>query len=89
MKHIAPVAILAMTLFVGPAAADQLLMERAQASAATGPQRGQSMETVEARYGAPEQRKPAVGEPPITRWQYPEFTVYFEGDRVIHSVATR
>jgi hypothetical protein len=27
-----------------------------------------------------------VGDPPITRWVYDRFTVYFENDRVIHSV---
>ena len=28
----------------------------------------------------------AVGQPPITRWDYREFSVYFERDRVINSV---
>ena len=50
------------------------------------PQRGTSMDTVEARLGAPEKRFAAVGDPPITRWVYPQFTVYFEHERVLHSV---
>jgi hypothetical protein len=29
----------------------------------------------------------AVEQPPITRWDYPAFSVYFEHDRVIHAVA--
>jgi hypothetical protein len=29
-----------------------------------------------------------VGKPPITRWDYPGFSVFFEGDRVIDTVAT-
>jgi hypothetical protein len=29
-----------------------------------------------------------VGAPPITRWDYPNFSVFFEGDRVIHAVVT-
>ena len=53
---------------------------------ASMPARGTSMTTVEARLGAPEKRFAAVGDPPITRWVYPLFTVYFEHDRVLHSV---
>jgi hypothetical protein len=52
------------------------------------PTRGMRMSTVEARFGAPQNRHPAVGEPPITRWDYPGFSVFFEHDRVIHSVST-
>jgi len=32
-------------------------------------------------------RHPTVGKPPITRWDYPSFSVFFEHDRVIHAVA--
>ena len=31
---------------------------------------------------------PAVGKPPISRWEYPGFVVYFEHDHVIHSVVS-
>ena len=31
----------------------------------------------------------AVGEPPITRWEYRNMIVYFEYDRVIHAVMKR
>jgi hypothetical protein len=50
------------------------------------PARGARMSAIEARYGAPAERYPAVGQPPITRWDYPGFVVYFENDRVIHAV---
>jgi hypothetical protein len=50
------------------------------------PARGARMSAIEARYGAPAERYPAVGRPPITRWDYPGFVVYFENDRVIHAV---
>ena len=53
------------------------------------PRSGLSMQQVEAKFGSPSNRAPAVGEPPITRWVYGDFTVYFEHDRVIHSVAHR
>lgn len=50
------------------------------------PGRGMSMETVLNRFGEPSERVPAVGTPPITRWVYSNFTVYFESEFVIHSV---
>ena len=75
-----------------PALADQLLIDAIQgpeAQQAQSPRRGTTMEAVRSRFGTPEQTRPAVGEPPITRWVYPDFTVYFERDRVIHAVARR
>lgn len=50
------------------------------------PQMGLSMEQVEAKFGDPRKRNPAKGEPPITRWEYEQFVVYFESNTVIHSV---
>lgn len=55
-------------------------------SLTTLPGRGMSMEQVEARFGAPSEKIPAVGEPPISRWVYSNFTVYFEHNLVLHSV---
>jgi hypothetical protein len=52
------------------------------------PTRGSDMSTVEKRFGAPQARPAAVGQPPITRWDYPGFSVYFEYQHVVHSVAT-
>lgn len=50
------------------------------------PARGMSMRAVEERFGVPQNRAAAVGQPPITRWDYPGFSVYFENDRVLHTV---
>lgn len=50
------------------------------------PSSGMTMDTVKSRFGEPQQTYPAVGDPPITRWVYGNFTVYFEYDRVIHAV---
>jgi hypothetical protein len=47
------------------------------------------MTTVQGRYGEPSSRHAAVGSPPITRWDYPQFSVYFENDRVLHAVLVR
>ncbi|HVW70707.1 MAG TPA: hypothetical protein VHB68_17135 [Steroidobacteraceae bacterium] len=52
------------------------------------PKRGITMTQVEAKFGAPVTRHEAVGAPPITRWDYPNFSVFFERDRVIDSVVT-
>ena len=67
------------------ASADELKMPAPEGSV-DKPASGMSMEKVEAKYGAPSRRVPAVGEPPITRWEYPGFVVYFEHSRVVHTV---
>lgn len=56
------------------------------------PRRGLTMAQVEKRFGAPERRLPVRGggsrwQPPIHRWVYPGYIVYFEHKIVIHSVA--
>ncbi len=59
------------------------------AAASDRPNRGSSMAAVQGRYGEPTNRHSAVGNPPITRWDYPQFAVYFEHDRVLHAVFVR
>jgi hypothetical protein len=53
------------------------------------PQRGISMADVERSFGTPQRKVDAVGQPPISRWVYPNFVVYFEYDKVIHAVRKR
>ena len=50
------------------------------------PGNGLRMAEVERRFGEPLQRGATVGEPPITRWTYEGYSVYFEYDLVIESV---
>ena len=70
-----------------PAVADTLLINKSLESPAIElPLRGISKEQVRARFGEPEGEVPAVGDPPISRWIYPDFVVYFEYDTVLHSV---
>jgi hypothetical protein len=76
--------VILMTLAATLAAASALAQSTPDTSAR--PERGLRMPTVEARYGAPTARYPAVGTPPITRWEYPSMVVYFENNRVIHAV---
>jgi hypothetical protein len=83
--------ILALTLFAGAAAqADTLLVQRVASEAtANMPKRGATMATVQTQYGAPTSKHGAVGKPPITRWDYPGFTVYFEYSHVVDTVASK
>ena len=54
----------------------------------TMPARGMLAEQVIKYFGPPEQKIPAVGKPPIIRWIYEGFVVYFENTYVIHAIAT-
>lgn len=76
-------------LLAGVARADNLLIEKFDdpvAAEMQRPARGMTMARVESRFGAPVATRAAVGEPPITRWEYSDYTVFFEYDRVIHTV---
>jgi hypothetical protein len=86
------VSIGAALALAGPAIADELQVPTPAASS-DRPASGMSMDKVEAKYGAPARRVPAVGggtaaQPPITRWEYPGFVVYFEHNLVVHTVVT-
>lgn len=59
------------------------------ASGVIRPNQGMSMAGVERAFGPPTDKKAAVGDPPITRWNYPQFDVFFENKLVIHSVVKR
>lgn len=50
------------------------------------PARGSSMSAVESKFGAPANKSGPVGNPPITKWFYPNFVVVFENDKVLHAV---
>ncbi|MGH8218075.1 MAG: hypothetical protein ACREUT_05845 [Steroidobacteraceae bacterium] len=62
---------------------DKVMVRDSNVARPTG---GMRMEQVEKKFGEPTKRHPTVGKPPITRWDYPQFSVFFEGDRVIHTV---
>ena len=53
------------------------------------PHHGMSMNSVLQQFGEPESRQNPVGEPPITRWDFAKFAVYFEHNQVIHAVTRR
>ncbi len=50
------------------------------------PTQGMSMAFVEQQFGQALQKYDAIGDPPISRWIYTDFEVFFEYKLVIHSV---
>lgn len=82
-------AVLLLASVVVPASAETLLLDQVEATKGVGPHNGVTMETVRERYGEPQTREGPVGDPPITRWQYDGFAVYFERNLVIHTVVRR
>ena len=83
------ILLLAAALAGGVAQAETIAVDNGIAikeSEVTTPTRGMSMEQVTTHFGAPASKVPAVGTPPISRWEYPGFVVYFEHQHVIHSV---
>lgn len=86
-----PALVLAtlVALCAQPATAETLLLDsvaQANSSSAQRPARGMSMDKVAATWGQPAAKNAAVGDPPISRWEYSDFVVYFEYSRVIHAV---
>lgn len=77
---------LAAAALIGAAGADTLSMPEGGEGAMGMPKRGLTMAAVEERFGTPVRVIPAVGDPPITRWVYQDYTVYFEHEYVIHPV---
>jgi hypothetical protein len=77
------------SLLASPAGAETIAVENGIAvkeSDVATPGRGMTMDQVATKFGAPVAKTPAVGKPPISRWEYPGFVVYFEHEHVIHSV---
>lgn len=71
----------------GTASADVLTLQANAARDIARPTRGMSMARVAEQFGAPLEKYPAVGKPPITRWDYDNFSVFFEYQQVVHAVA--
>ena len=83
-------ALALLTVWGGLAAAETVVVDdqvQVRPSTIDRPARGLTMAAVEAKFGAPQTRHDAVGTPPITRWDYAGFSVFFEKERVIDAVA--
>ena len=92
---VAGLAMATGLLFSTSAEADVLLIERVAAQQdVVLPKRGTLMPQVEAQFGAPTRKHAPVGgdrpqHPPITRWDYPTFSVYFEHSHEVNAVVNR
>jgi len=53
------------------------------------PSRGMTMDQVRKQFGEPVKEHPWVGDPPITRWDYDKFSVFFENQYVLDTVIHR
>ena len=89
MKLLVP--LIGLTLLVGaagPVRADTVKMPLGQqpTSEEDVPRMGMKKTEVERQYGSPRGRKTPVGDPPISRWDYSNYSVYFEGNTVLHTV---
>ncbi|MGD9171804.1 MAG: hypothetical protein PVI97_17410 [Candidatus Thiodiazotropha sp.] len=90
---ILPAALICMLAL--PASADVLLIDSINSAPLNSeegvprPKRSMSMDQVSQRYGQPLAAHPSVGEPPITRWDYSNYSVFFEYDLVLTSVLHR
>jgi len=73
-----PLAAEVVVIPVGQQAAEMQSLER--------PRRGISQEKVREQFGEPLSISGPVGDPPISSWQYENFSVYFEHNLVLHSV---
>ncbi len=81
--------VLALTLALSFQAinADVLIIDEVrQAERMELPKNGQSKASIEAKFGTPQQKLAAVGEPPISSWKYDNYSVYFEYDLVLFTV---
>jgi hypothetical protein len=101
-KTLSLLALLLSLAPAGAALAETLVVDdqvQVRESSVDRPERGSTMNAVEKKFGAPAQKHAAVGgcgaadtapcrQPPITRWDYPGFSVFFERDRVIDAVVT-
>ena len=91
LSHITAMGLLFLGLSVN-LSAEEVFLPSAQSQSEPSefsiqlPGRGMTMEMVQNRFGEALTKEPAVGTPPISKWIYKDFTVYFESEYVIHAV---
>jgi hypothetical protein len=85
------VSAIALLVAVGSlASAETVTVDGAMARSDDGrPSRGMTQASVESKYGSPTSVNAPVGDPPISSWEYADFVVFFEHDKVIHAVVKR
>ena len=79
--------ILAGLLLPFSLSADVLLIEEVrQSDRMEVPDNGMTTADVRARFGNPVREHSPIGDPPITRWEYEKWSVYFEFKVVLFTV---
>lgn len=90
MTRMVLILLVASAAFLSPVTAvnaDVLLIEEVrQAERMQLPVNGMNKNDVRSRFGDPSQTHAPVGDPPITRWDYAQWSVYFEYDLVLFTV---
>ncbi|MCU7856757.1 MAG: hypothetical protein KZQ79_13890 [Candidatus Thiodiazotropha sp. (ex Lucinoma borealis)] len=82
-------------LLAQPVSAEVLLIDSIETApinseeGVSRPSRSMTMDQVTQRFGQPMNAYPSVGEPPITRWDYGNYSVFFEYKHVLTSVLHR
>jgi hypothetical protein len=85
MTRIVLAIMLAFT--IQPITADVLLIDEVRQSERMQlPVNGESKADISTKFGSPAKKIAAVGDPPISRWDYAEYSVYFEHDLVLFTV---
>lgn len=89
MKRLVMIGLFAL-LGLGTAVADELRVPVGQQAPdkqfIEKPKRGISKEQVAKQFGEPLTKVPAVGEPPISSWEYENYIVFFEHNLALHTV---
>jgi hypothetical protein len=88
-------ALILGALLVTPVCAEVLLIEaigQEPPNTSEGlprPTNGMTMAQVREQFGEPVKEHPWIGDPPITRWDYARYSVFFEYDKVLNTVVHR
>lgn len=86
-----PFLLLAMPFVASAEALEMPAADSAAAANSTLPAKGSLTTEVRKRFGEPSTKHAPVGggsrqQPPITRWDYPGFSVFFENNHVVDAV---
>lgn len=88
MKTLTTFILLAAFIFAPTLSSQEITLSIANSGDASTPKpaHGQTMDQVLQQFGEPAEKLNPVGTPPIIKWVYKDFTIYFESQTVIHSV---
>ena len=92
LNNLLATALACAALLLAPAASAEVLdlpddnVAGEQLQRPATPTRGMSKTTVARKFGKPQSKVAAIGDPPISRWIYDGYTVVFEYDKVLHAV---